>query len=68
MALLDVTTITVPARDEVRWAIGRFEAGADIADMLHLVAARGSASFISFESRLAELAGEGSPLAIERPA
>lgn len=67
-ALLDVTTITVPAREEVRWAVRRFAAGADIAGMLHIVAARGSAGFVSFENHLADLAGDGSPLAIERPA
>jgi predicted nucleic-acid-binding protein len=51
----------------VRWAIERFAAGADFADMIHIVAARGAVAFVSFESRLSKLAGTASPMPIERP-
>ncbi len=64
--VLATSTITIAQEDGVLWAIERFAAGADIADMLHIVAGRGSDSFVSFEKRLATLAGPDSPLPIER--
>ncbi len=67
--ILRLPGIWVDDRPWVEWAIGRFAAGADLADMLHLVAAhRRAESFVSFERRLATLAGPDTPIAIERPA
>ena len=40
---------------------------AEIADMLHVVAAKGSTGFASFERRLARQAGPDTPVPIERP-
>ena len=65
--VLATRTITVQREDGLDWAIARFAAGADIADMLHLVASRGADGFVSFERRLADLAGPDTPIAIERP-
>lgn len=66
-AIVDTDTITVASEDAIRWAIGRFAAGADIADMIHIVAAKGSTRFISFEKDLAIEAGSRSPLPIGQP-
>lgn len=49
----------------VEWAIDRFSAGADVADMIHIIASRNAESFVTFESRLARLAGPDSPIPIE---
>lgn len=67
-AIVDLATATVPIEDGVRWAIDRFAAGADFADMIHLIGARGAAAFVSFERSLAEKAGRDTPLPIELPA
>ena len=64
--ILATRTITVPQESAVAWAIDRFSSGADIADMLHIVASRGSDGFVSFEKRLGKLAGTDSPLRVER--
>jgi predicted nucleic-acid-binding protein len=65
--MLAIGNITIPSEDGVRWAIERFAAGADFANMIHIVAARGAVAFVSFESRLSKLAGTASPMPIERP-
>ncbi|KQN25018.1 hypothetical protein ASE86_01730 [Sphingomonas sp. Leaf33] len=65
--VLATQTITVQREAGVLWAIERFAAGADIADMLHIVAAGGNDSFVSFERRLAQRAGPDAPLPIEVP-
>jgi predicted nucleic-acid-binding protein len=67
-ALIEIPTIYVSDEAGVRWAIERYRAhGADFADMLHLVAARGSSSFASFEKRLADRAGSATPVQVELP-
>jgi len=67
--LLNVPTIVVADEPGVRWAIERYrDRGADFADMLHIVAARGASSFASFDKRLAGQAGPDTPVVIERPA
>lgn len=48
----------------VGWAIERFAAGADFADMMHLISSRHADAFISFETKLARQAGAKAPLAI----
>ena len=63
----ETSTITVQGGDGVLWAIDRFSAGADIADMIHLVATRGSDAFVSFEKKLSLRAGPHSPVPIELP-
>ncbi len=64
-ALLELPSITTVDDGQVGWAIHRFAAGADFADMIHLVASRDADSFISFDKKLARLAGAQSPLPIE---
>lgn len=66
--LLLLPDLTVSDADLVRWAVERFAAGADIADMLHLISSRGADTFISFDKRLAAQAGPSAPMPIEQPA
>jgi predicted nucleic-acid-binding protein len=49
----------------VSWAISRYRAGADFADMIHLIAAADAERFVTFDLRLAGQAGASPPLAIE---
>lgn len=65
--IIDTDTITVASEDAVRWAIKRFASGADIADMIHIVAAKGATRFMSFEKDLALEAGSHPPLPIAQP-
>ena len=68
-ALLKAPTLHVQDEDGVAWALERFRNhGADIADMLHIVSARGSTSFASFETKLNKQAGAQTPVPVERPA
>jgi predicted nucleic-acid-binding protein len=64
-ALIDLETISVAPEPGIRWALARQSAGADLPDMLHLIAARGADSFASFERRLARHAGPDTPIAVE---
>ncbi len=47
------------------WALDRHRAGADWADMLHLIAARQEPSFLTFDLNLPKGAGTDSPVAVE---
>jgi predicted nucleic-acid-binding protein len=64
--LLDVSTFHVADPDLVRWSLDRYAAGADLPDMLHIVASRGFESFASFEAGLDHMAGPATPVRIER--
>uniref|UniRef100_UPI0035CB5E44 type II toxin-antitoxin system VapC family toxin n=1 Tax=uncultured Sphingomonas sp. TaxID=158754 RepID=UPI0035CB5E44 len=64
--LLAIETVHSDNRDGLLWAIERYRAGADWADVVHLVMSRGVGSaFATFDRRIARFAGEGSPLPIE---
>ncbi len=47
------------------WAIERFRAGADLADMVHLASAAKIGRLATFDRRVAKDAGADSPVAIE---
>ena len=66
--LLALPTATVSDAGWIGWAFGRVAAGADLADMMHLVSARGVDGFVSFDRELARLAGPDAPLLVEQPA
>ncbi|MDG2533385.1 type II toxin-antitoxin system VapC family toxin [Sphingomonas sp. HITSZ_GF] len=61
--------IDLPALAEgpaaIHWAVERFAAGADFADMVHLVSAGGATRFVTFDRRLKAKAGDSTPLPIE---
>jgi predicted nucleic-acid-binding protein len=65
--LLAIANLTVERPDLVTWAVERFAAGADFADMLHIAAAGPADSFVTFEAGLAHQAGPLAPIAIEQP-
>ena len=64
--VIDLPSVTVQDTPLVLCAIDRFDGGADLADMLHIVAARDSDSFASFEKQLAKQAGPDTPVPIEQ--
>ena len=68
-ALLSAPTIHLGDERGVRWALDRYRNhAADLADMLHIIEARGASSFASFEKLLATQAGPDTPVPVERPA
>ncbi len=65
-AVLAIENVIVDDRDGIGWALERFVAGADWADMLHLVAVReGADRFATFDRRLARHAGADVPVRVE---
>lgn len=63
--LVRLPSVTVSNAETIGWAIERFAAGADFADMMHLVSAHGADGFVTFDRRLARAAGPAAPLPIE---
>ena len=63
--LLDMPDVFVTAEAEIRWSIERFEAGADFADMLHLLESARQSSFATFDQDIAARAGPDSPIPVE---
>jgi predicted nucleic-acid-binding protein len=64
--VIDLEHVQVEKRSSVLWAINRFHQGADWADMMHVVAASGTAPvFATFDRRIARDAGEDSPVSVE---
>lgn len=54
--LVDIEGVDVPDPPGVRWALGRHAAGADLADMIHLIVTESDA-FVTLDQRLASDAG-----------
>lgn len=65
--VLQTRTVMVSDPAALAWAVERFAAGGDIADMIHIATSGGSDGFVSFEKHLADHAGADTPLPIERP-
>lgn len=61
-AALDTVSVAQPER--IDWALDRHRAGADWADMLHLIASAGHDSFATFEKNLRE--GDAPPVLVEK--
>jgi predicted nucleic-acid-binding protein len=61
-------TVTIDDPELIGWAIERFAAGADVADMIHIVASRQADAFVSLDEKLAQRAGDRSPVVVECPA
>lgn len=62
--LIAMDCVAVDRVDALRWALDRHRAGADWADMLHVIAAAGHDAFLTFEKNLRE--GPDSPVPVER--
>lgn len=66
-ALRDILDLPMlrSAPENASWAIDRFAAGADFADMVHLISADSASNFATFDRRLAKKAGADTPVKIE---
>ena len=62
-ALLAMPTVTSAA--DAHWVVDRYRAGADIADMVHLVEVRAQSAFATFDDNIHKDAGPASPVAVE---
>ncbi len=62
--MTDVQNMVFENVSGVRWALDRLVAGADFADMIHLVQAAdaGASSFLTFDTGIAKVAGEFAPI------
>ena len=56
LSLLALQEVETELPDQLQWALDRHAAGADWADMLHLVAARRQSGFATFDRKLARAA------------
>ena len=65
LSVLDYRTVYVQHAKASRWAIARFRAGADVADMFHLVESEETSAFVTFDRRMAAQAGPNPPVPIE---
>ncbi len=63
--LLDAPGIHLTDEPQMRWAIARYAAGADFADMIHLCVSHGRDAFVTFDTDLARAAGSGTPTVVE---
>ena len=63
--LVSLSSISTVDDDLVLWAIGRFQLGADFADMAHLLDGRFADQFSTFDRGVAKAAGKGAPMTIE---
>jgi predicted nucleic-acid-binding protein len=64
--LVHLPRVSVSDLALVEWAIARFAAGGDFADMLHIAGSGGADAFVSLEKRLADRAGAQSPVPVEQ--
>ncbi len=63
-AMTDLHNIVFEHVAGVRWALGRLAAGADFADMIHIVEAAdaGASSFATFDTGIRDYASAGAPI------
>ena len=60
-----IESVAIPDEEAFAWALDRFAAGADFADLIHLLIAPPSAeAFATFDRKLIRQAGEATPIAI----
>jgi predicted nucleic-acid-binding protein len=64
-ALTEMPTIHYDRPQNLRWAIERYRAGADIADMIHIASSWPVSAFASFEKTLARRAGPQPPIPVQ---
>jgi predicted nucleic-acid-binding protein len=62
--LTELANVTVTDRADLRWSLERHREGADLADMLHIVASRAANGFLTFDSRLPDRAGPAAPVPV----
>jgi predicted nucleic-acid-binding protein len=64
VSILSIDDALFADRDGLRWAVDRYRAGADWADMVHLVTTRHAAGFATFDRKLLRQAGASTPLPV----
>ena len=64
-SLLDMPKVAVECSQEIEWALSRLVEGGDFADLIHLVACRNAAAFLTFDAGVARAAGAGGPCPVE---
>jgi predicted nucleic-acid-binding protein len=64
-SFIAIEQVTVAQHDHLQWALERHREGADWADALHLIAARGQTAYATFDRKLAKQAGPDSPVAVQ---
>lgn len=62
--LLALAGVDTADTELLLWALDRYRAGADWADMLHLIDARDQGAFLTFDRDLARSAGPDAPAAV----
>jgi predicted nucleic-acid-binding protein len=63
--LREMNGISFPSDEALEWSLDRYAEGADLPDMIHLVAADpGATSFATFDKKLGKQAGGLSPLPV----
>jgi predicted nucleic-acid-binding protein len=62
--VIAMPTVHVDRRDNLHWALERYRAGGDIADMFHIASSGPVSAFISFEKHMARKAGPSSPVPV----
>jgi predicted nucleic-acid-binding protein len=65
LQLLTIEQAVIERRAALRWAIERYRAGADWADMIHVATVEAAKVFATFEKKLDRRAGAGSPIPVE---
>jgi predicted nucleic-acid-binding protein len=63
-SFIAIEQVMVAQQDHLLWALERHREGADWADALHLIAARGQTAFATFDRKLARTAAKTSPVPI----
>lgn len=63
-SFLAIEQVSVAQPDRLLWALERHLGGADWADMLHLIAARGHDTFATFDDEVAKRAGADAPVPV----
>ena len=64
--LIALPTVYYDRPSNLRWAIERYAAGGDLADMFHIASSGDVTAFVSFETKLARKAGPDAPVPVER--
>ena len=63
--LLGLPTAVIEREDHVRWAVERFAAQGDLADLLHLAGAVDAEAFATFDRGLVRAAGPNPPVRVD---
>jgi predicted nucleic-acid-binding protein len=63
--VLSMEMVITTNRLGLDWAIDRFEAGADLADVIHVAVSTSASAFVSFDRKLAKHAGKSPPIPIK---